>query len=139
MRERLFMAVPAAVAALTLAAGPAMAHGCYIASRSWQGNLMSGTHSQARFMVDLNQEFAADPTLTPADVSCLTTELTKNGVPLQFTIHVKGANGSGGVLAGNNPNTWLMSNGKGVDHFFDVYGAAMATSFATCDLPFAIG
>ncbi len=58
---------------------------------------------------------------------------------MQFTIHVKGANGSGGVLAGNNPNTWLMSNGKGVDHFFDAYCAAIATSFATCDVPFATG
>jgi len=64
------------------------------------------------------------------------TKLGANGVPLQFTIHVKGANGSDGVLAGNNPNTWLMSNGKGVDHFFDVYGAGIGLSFATCGVPF---
>jgi len=138
MRKRLFLAVPAAAAVLTLAAGPAMAHQCYIASRSWQGNLMAGTKSQAWFMVDLNQEFAHDETLTPAQRTCLTTELTENGVPLQFTIHVKGANGSGGVLSDNNPNTWLVSNGKGVDHFFAVHGAALQTSFATCNVPFEI-
>jgi len=139
MRKRLFAAVPAAATALILAAGPAMAHECYIASRSWQGNLMSGTRSQAWFMVDLNQEFAAEVTaglLTPDQASCLITQLGANGVPLQFTIHVKGANGSDGVLAGNNPNTWLMSNGKGVDHFFDVYGAGIGLSFATCGVPF---
>lgn len=139
MRKRLFTVLPAAATALIISAGPAMAHECYIASRSWQGNLMAGTRSQAWFLVDLNQEFAADVQagqLTVDQASCLITQLTANGVPLQFTIHVKGANGSGGVLADNNPNTWLMSNGTGVDHFFDVYGQAIGTSFATCGVPF---
>lgn len=139
MHNRLFLAVPAAAAALILAAGPAMAHECYIASRSWQGNLMAGTNSQAWYMVDLNQEFAAEVEsgqLTGDQASCLITELTANGVPLQFTLHVKGVTGQDGVLASSNPNTWLMSNGTGVDHFFDVYGQAIGTSFATCGVPF---
>jgi hypothetical protein len=29
-----------------------------------------------------------------------------------------------------------MSNGRGVDHFFDVYGAAIGASFAACGVPF---
>ncbi len=139
MRKRLFTVLPAAATALLIAAGPAMAHECYIASRSWQGNLMAGTRSQAWFLVDLNQEFAAEVQagqLTVDQASCLITQLTANSVPLQFTILVKGANGSGGVLANNNPNTWLMSNGTGVDHFFDVYGQAIGTSFETCGVPF---
>jgi hypothetical protein len=57
-------------------------------------------------------------------------------VPLTFTIHVKGAVGQDGVLADNNPNSWLMANGRGVDHFFDVYGAAIGASFAACGVPF---
>jgi len=116
-----------------------MAHECYIASRPWRGNLMSGTNSQAWFMVDLNQEFAAEVDagqITSADASCLITQLTANGVPLQFTVHVKGANGQDGVLADNNPNTSLVSNGKGVDHFFDVYGQAIGASFAACGVDF---
>jgi hypothetical protein len=44
--------------------------------------------------------------------------------------------GSDGVLADNNPNTWLMSNGRGVDHFFDVYGSAIGASFGACGLAF---
>ena len=74
--------------------------------------------------------------ITADQASCLTTELQSNEVPLQFTIHVKGANGQDGVLADHNPNTWLVSNGKGVDHFFDVYGEAIGTSFATCGVEF---
>ena len=137
--HRRLLALPAAAAALALAAGPAMAHECYIASRSWQGNLMAGTMSQAWFMVDLNVEFAAEVAagqLTQDQATCLLGQLTANGVPLQFTIHVKGANGQDGVLADHNPNTWLVSNGKGVDHFFDVYGAQIGASFAACGVEF---
>jgi hypothetical protein len=137
IRKRVFIGAAGITTSLALAvAAPASAHECYIASRSWQGDLMSGTRSQAWYQVDLAKEFAADPTLTTDDVSCLLTELPKNGVPLVFTIHVKGATGQDGVLADNNPNTWLVSNGTGVDHFFDVYGAAISTSFGTCGVPF---
>lgn len=139
--RRLVKLILMTVVALALTAQPAMAHECYIASRSWQGNLMAGTHSQAWFLVDLNQEFAAEVSagqLTQAEADCLLTTLPSNGVPLQFTLHVKGAVGQDGVLADNNPNTWLVSNGKGVDHFFDVYGAQIAASFAACNVPFGV-
>jgi hypothetical protein len=136
MRRRFFTIAAAVAATVVLTAAPALAHECYIASRSWQGNLMAGTNSQAWFQVDLNQEFANDPTLSDADRQCLITQLTAHGVPLVFTIHVKGAVGQDGVLADNNPNSWLVTDGRGVDHFFDVYGPAIGASFATCGVPF---
>ncbi|QNN53650.1 hypothetical protein [Nocardioides mesophilus] len=136
MRRRIVTIAAASAGTVLLATGPALAHECYIASRSWQGNLMSGTHSQAWYQVDLNEEFANDPSLTEADAQCLLTQRTANGVPLVFTIHVKGAVGQDGVLADNNPNSWLMADGKGVDHFFDVYGEALGASFAACGLEF---
>ena len=100
---------------------------------------MAGTHSQAWFLVNLNEELASDVeagNLTQDQASCILNELTASGVPLEFTIHVKGANGLDGVLAANNPNDWLMANGTGVDHFFDVYGGALFSSFDKCGVPF---
>ncbi len=78
MRKRLLTAVPAAGLALVFAAGPAMAHECYIPTRSWQGDLKAGTNSQAWFRVDLNAIFAEDVAagnLTAAQATCLLTEL----------------------------------------------------------------
>lgn len=138
MRRSLLATLPAAGLAVVLAAGAASAHECFIASRSLQGNVMAGTNSQAWFYVDLAVEFAHDPSIDPAAVPCLLQELTAHGVPLTFTIHVKGVNGQGGVLADHNPNEWLVANGTGVDHLFDVYGAGIAASFEACGVPFSV-
>ncbi len=54
------------------------------------------------------------------------------GSPLTFTLKIKGANGSDGVLGAKNKNEWLHSDGKGIDHLFDAYGGAIIGSFESC-------
>lgn len=49
-----------------------------------------------------------------------------------MTFHIKGANGSEGLIGLNNPNTELYSNGAGIDHFEDAYGALVEAAFGTC-------
>jgi hypothetical protein len=132
MCRRFFTMAAAVAATVVLTAAPALSHECYIASRSWQGNLMAGTNSQAWFQVDLNQEFNNDPTLSDADRQCQITQLTAHGVPLVFTITSRAPLDRTGSWRTTNPNSWLITNGKGVDHFFDVYGPAIGASFATC-------
>jgi hypothetical protein len=135
MRKSRLLAVPAALAAIALSAGPALAHECYIVNRSDQGNMMAGSKSQAWYTVDLNDELAMmvqNEEITAEQATCIAGTLTGNGVPLMFTIMVKGARGTDGLLIGNNPNEWLVSDGQGVDHFFDKYGYDFFMAFEGC-------
>jgi hypothetical protein len=139
MRKSRLMAVPAALVAVTLTAGPALAHECYIVNRSDTGNEMAGAKSQAWYAVDLNDELAlmaAGGDITSGQAACIADTLTSQGVPLTFTIMVKGARGTDGLLIGNNPNEWLVSDDKGVDHFFDKYGLAFFEAFDSCGAAF---
>jgi len=45
------------------------------------------------------------------------------------TFHIKGANGSDGLPADKNPNSALLANGKGMDHFDDLCGPLIVETF----------
>ena len=113
----------------------ALAHECYNASRSAQGNESAGSHSQAWFTLRIADAIAGDVeagAYSAEDGACILAAYTATGAPLSFTIHAKGANGQGGVIAERNPNSGLMTNGKGIDHFFDAWGWAIFQAFDEC-------
>jgi hypothetical protein len=134
-RMRAGVLVAGASAFTMLGAGSAWAHECYNASRSEQGNTSAGTHSQAwgQFRIsDLVAELQAAGLVTAEQSQCINAAWTNGGGPASFTFHVKGANGSDGVLAENNPNGGLMANGRGIDHAEDTYGELLVASFLGC-------
>jgi len=45
---------------------------------------------------------------------------------------VKGAVGQGGLIAANNPNGVLATDGSGIDHAFAAYGEEIFGSYAAC-------
>jgi hypothetical protein len=113
----------------------ALAHECINSSRSDKGNEMAGSRSQAWYTVgiaDFIAEDVANGLYTEEDGACLLDAYTQTGSPLTFTIHVKGVNGQEGVIGERNPNGWLMANGKGIDHFLDLYGGDIVQAFQTC-------
>ena len=115
------------------------AHDCFIASRSAQGDAMAGSNSQAWYTLVVNDAIEGDVqsgAITQTQADCIMTAYAATGAPSSFTIHVKGANGSDGVLADKNPNTALFTDGKGVDHAFEAYGAQIFGSYAACGVSF---
>lgn len=128
--------VVAGVAAVTLlGAGSAWAHECYNASRSDRGDAAAGTYSQAWFQLviaDAVAEDVANGLYTAEQGECIYAAWLDGGGPASVTLHVKGANGQGGVLAERNPNDGLMADGVGVDHLFDAYGDLLVSSFLGC-------
>jgi len=121
-------------AALTLGSGmAAYAHECYNANRSEKGNA-GASKSQAWFTVYFEELTMG---LDPADAECVTDAYASTGAPMSFTIHVKGANGQDGVVAGNNPNEGKSSDGKGIDEIFAAHGADLFFAFDSCgvDIP----
>ena len=126
--------------ALVLGSGAgAWAHECYNASRSAKGNEMAGSKSQAWFTLvvsDAIQGDAESGLITQEQADCIIEAYAATGAPASFTIHVKGATGQDGVLAGHNPNDGLMTNGTGIDHAFAAYGDAIFGSYAACGVEF---
>lgn len=113
----------------------AFAHECINASRSAQGNTAAGAHSQAWFTLHVADALAGDVEsglITEEQADCILSALNEAGVPMSFTIHVKGANGNDGTLAANNPNDGLMTNDRGVDSLFAAWGDEIFGSFAAC-------
>ncbi len=120
---------------IAASAGGAWAHECFNASRSAQGNQAAGTHSQAWFQVDIAETIAeeVDDGLYDAETgACILDAWTAGGGPATVTVHVKGANGSDGVIGANNPHESKGSDGRGIDHFFDVYGDLFVDSYVGC-------
>ncbi len=120
MRKARALAVGAGAALMVLLpAGSAFAHECFVANRhaAPQGN--------AWFQINVDEEVAFlvdEGELTAEQGMCLTDSL-----PGSLSIHVKGANGSDGVLMGNNPNAEAKgADGKGIDH--------IGAYFAACGL-----
>ncbi|WP_353816010.1 hypothetical protein [Agromyces sp. SYSU T00266] len=122
-------------AALTLGSGAAAyAHECYNANRSEKGNA-GASNSQAWLTVYFEELTFG---LEEADAECVTDAYASTGAPMSFTIHVKGANGNDGVVAGNNPHEAKAADGKGIDEIFAAHGADLFYAFDSCglDLPF---
>ncbi|MFC9918369.1 hypothetical protein [Agromyces binzhouensis] len=121
-------------AALTLGSGmAAYAHECFNPNRSEKGNA-GASNSQAWFTVYFEELTVG---LEPDDAECVTDAYAATGAPMSFTIHVKGAHGNDGVVAGNNPNEAKAADGKGIDEIFAAHGADLFSAFAGCgvDIP----
>jgi len=141
MRHRFTAFIAASIAALTFA-GSAFAFDCIRVSSSLQG-LQASTKSGKWLLLDFSSAAGAQRTfatvieqeITGAQAACFVTEYAKAGQPLFFAIGI-GVAGPNGVLAHLNPNTKVLSDGKGIDHLeasgiFPAFGAA---SFA-CGIP----
>ena len=114
--------------ALALALGvmpmaTAAAHECIVANRSATGDEHAGA-SNAWITVTLTGIFEETehfglPDLTPAQVAYATALARASGVPDAFTFR-------GDKLIGGNGGGWDKhskgTDGKGVDHFFEIYG-----------------
>jgi hypothetical protein len=131
MRHR--FAVVAAVLALGLVgAGSAFAFDCIRVSSSLQG-LQQSTKSGNWLLFNFGTPQGAQQTL--ADISngaivltntqavCFVNAYAQSGQPQYFALGIGvagGKTGNGpGVLAHNNPNVIVLSNGKGIDHLED--------------------
>ena len=100
----------------------AMAHECINSSRQGkQGDVAAGTHSQAWFYLTIEDIVGfdiADGLYDEEDGACVLAAWREADGPESFTIHVKGANGQDGVVAGNAPEK-TTSDGRGIDHLSD--------------------
>jgi hypothetical protein len=134
------------VAVLTLGlvgVGSAAAFDCIRVSSSLQG-LQQSTKSGMWLLFDLSSAGGAQRTfagisggaiqLTDQQATCFVNAYAQSGQPRFWALGIGvagGKTGNGpGVLAGHNPNTRVLSNNKGIDHFEDsgiipaVFGAA---------------
>ena len=109
-----------ALAALPVAS--VAAHECIVANRSATGNDRA-SNSNVWITVSLRDLYETTenhglPDLTPAQVTYAVALASSSGVPDAFTFRADkliGGNGAGWDKHGQ------ATNGKGIDHFFDVY------------------
>lgn len=113
-------AAGALAAGLILAGGgAALAHECFNASSSEQGNAARGEHSEnweyvpSQFIVD---DVLSEIGGTPEQQECFTSGALA-ALGESVTIGVGPAKGTDSVIALNSPNT---SDGRGIDHLFPV-------------------
>ena len=123
--------VAATLAILTFGAGAASAHECFNASRSDQGNASVAAHSNAWEQVSLDTILTQFIGVPQPVADCVEAQAPAAGIPSSFVFGGK-QSASTGVIAENNPNTQLFSNGKGVDHAEDAYGAALGALIGAC-------
>jgi len=123
----------AATAALVIvSAGAASAHECYVANRSSQGNAAVAAHSSAWQVLTL--DFVVTQFLGQSQevADCVVAAAPDAGVPTEFLIGGKQAVGSDGVIMENNPNGWLATDGRGIDHAEDVYAETIIGLVLSC-------
>jgi hypothetical protein len=145
MKYRLVLIVGVAVVALTVASS-AFAFDCMRVSSSPQGLQQAASHSGNWLYFDMTDggngvaqivDFFGLPSAT---VSCFQAAYdaaarANSALPLYFAlgIGVAGGNASGpGVLAHNNPNSNVLSNGTGIDHFDDTVLPVFLAALPTC-------
>lgn len=122
MRKKLIGIVFALVLALTTFTSSALAHECFIVSRSDAGDL-AATNSGQWIQVATRIEafaflggFLGLPALSPSQLAWADAEAASAGVPNDLVIFAKFTIAGDSAVDGTN----LMSDGKGVDHLFDV-------------------
>ncbi|KNX36242.1 hypothetical protein [Luteipulveratus halotolerans] len=116
-------------------AGGALAHECFNASRSDQGNAMAGTKSQAWASVPLHVVLTEFIGLPEPLAACVEEKAPAAGIPSSFVFGIKQAQGQDGVIAEHNKNMdakGLGSNGKGIDHGELAYGDAIGALIGQC-------
>jgi hypothetical protein len=132
--SRAAFAASAGLAVVLLAASPALAHECFVASRSAQGDASAGAHSQAWDAVSLDTLLTEFIGLPPDLAQCVEDNATQFGIPSSFVFGGKQAVGQDGVIAEHNPNmdSGLSSNGKGIDHAEQVFGPSIGAAIGFC-------
>ncbi|HET7531048.1 MAG TPA: hypothetical protein VFJ98_08830 [Mycobacteriales bacterium] len=125
----------AAAAGVGLLAAPALAHECFVASRSAQGDAAVAAHSGAWEQVSLDTVLTQFLGLPAGLATCVEANAAQFGIPDSFVFGNKQAQGQGGVIAENNPNMVagdLGDNGTGIDHGEDAYGPAIGAAIGYC-------
>ena len=147
MKQRVLVGLAVVVLAL-VGAGSAFGFDCIRVSSSLKG-LQQSTKSGNWLLFDLSTPDAFQATLTEFGVdltdeqaACGSAAYAESGQPLYFALGIgvaAGENenaGAGGVLAHNNPNTSVLSNGTGIDHFEDSgIIPALEAAAETCGIP----
>ena len=147
MKQRVLVGLAVVVLAL-VGASSAFAFDCIRVSSSLNG-LKQSTKSGNWLLFDLSTPEAFQEsltlfgvTLTDEQAACGTTAYAESGEPLYFALGIGVAAGenenasAGGVLAHNNPNLSVLSNGKGIDHFEETgVIPALIAAAETCGVP----
>ena len=132
MLRRTAAALALTTALVTVGAGAASAHECFITNRSEQGNA-GASHSANWYTLQLEELYRSghlflggDP-LTDEQVQNALQMTAEAGVPLSFTVFERF------TLPRSMDELDALStksaDGKGVDHFFVAYGDAIAGIF----------
>jgi hypothetical protein len=119
------LAVVAVTACSLFAATSAYGHDCIRVSSSHQGLISSSSHGGRWLLFDFSSVAATTQTLatievpaTQAQIACFVPAYAATGQPQFFALGI-GVAGKNGVLAHNNPNDRVLSDGHGIDHFED--------------------
>ena len=145
MKHRFAVVVGVAVVALTMASS-ALAFDCMRVSSSANGLQHSASNSGRWLYFDMTDNgtgvaqildfFGAPPAAAPCFQSAYDTAVAANPkLPLYFALGIGVAGGQTngpGVLAHNNPNGRVLSNGTGIDHFDDTVLPVFLAAMPTC-------
>ncbi len=133
--SRVGLVAASSAVVLITGAGSALAHECFVANRSAQGNAAAGSHSAAWETVTLHTiltEFIG----LPSDLAaCVEAKAPAAGLASSYVFGGKQARGQDGVIAENNPNfdlKGLASDGKGIDHGEDALGPIIGALIGEC-------
>jgi hypothetical protein len=147
MKKRLSVGLTVLVLAL-VGVGSAFGFDCIRVSSSLQG-LQQSAKSGNWLVFDLSTPDAFQESLsqfgvvlTDEQAECGSEAYAESGQPLYFALGIGVAAGenenasASGVLAHNNPNTSVLSNGKGIDHFEESgIIPALEAAAVTCGIP----
>lgn len=147
MKHRLAVLIGVAVVALTVASS-ALAFDCMRVSSSPQGLQQSASKGGMWIYFDMTDGGNGIPEILgffglptdPGTVACFQTAYdqavaTNPTLPLYFDLGngVAGGNHNGpGVLAHNNPNSRVLSNGTGIEHFDDTVLPVLLAALPGC-------
>lgn len=120
-----------------LAAGPgaALAHECFVANRSAQGNASVSAHSAAWTTITPEFLFSVIIPLPTGAAACAVAAWNANpDLPPYVVVGAKQAVGQDGVIAANNPNfaTGKASDGQGIEHAEEAFDAAIGAILGQC-------
>lgn len=123
-----------AAALVASSAGAALAHECFVANRSDQGNASVAAHSSAWISFTLDDVLRQFIGLTDEDViACVEAAAPAAGLPDLFVVGGKQAQGTDGVIMENNPNLDAKAaDGKGIDHAEEAFDPIIGGLIGAC-------
>lgn len=145
MKHRLALFIGVAVVALTVTSS-ALAFDCMRVSSSAQGLQQSANQSGMWLYFDMTDSgngvaqivdfFGLDPSTVPCFQAAYDAAVAANPkLPLYFALGFGIAGGfhnGPGVLAHNNPNDRVLSNGTGIEHFDDTVAPVFEAAAPVC-------